>query len=195
MNVLHLIAGQTLHLLNFIFGNLEHQLVVNLQRHSRSQSAFDHRSIDPDHRHLDQICGSALQGCVDGSSLGKSAEICVFAIDIRNGPNSPEQGSNFLFAAGLVESLVDEFTHAAVLLKVSVDESFRLRGLDPKILRQSKWRKPINNPEIYDFSLAPVVGADHEGGHSKYLRCSKGMDVIATTECLDQQRIIGEMSQ
>src|SRR2546427_10205630 len=120
---------------------------MDLQSHSGFQSAFDNRRVDSDHRHLDQIGCGALQGRIDRGSLGKAPEICILAVDIWDWPHSPEQRLNFLFAAGLVESLVDEFSHAAVLFKIGIDEPLGFGGHDAKGLREPEWRKPVKESQ------------------------------------------------
>src|SRR6058998_1482909 len=120
-----------------------HSLLPELRRPIRREPAesfgisatFDNRSVDSDHRHLDQIGCGALQGRIDRGSLGKAPEICILAVDIWDWPHSPEQRLNFLFAAGFLESLVDELTHTAVLFKIGIDESLGFGGLDAKVLR------------------------------------------------------------
>ena len=69
---LHLFEHNFLHLL-FLFGiNTEVEFVVHLQYHLRA-NAFELESVvDIDHRHLDDVGGSALDRCIDGISLGKS---------------------------------------------------------------------------------------------------------------------------
>ena len=135
MHVLHLLPNERSHHVTLFFRDLEDQFVVHLQGHSGFQSTFDNRRVDSDHRHLDQIGCGALQGRIDGGSFGKAAEICILAVDIWNGPHSPEQRLNFLFAAGFVQCFIDEFAHAAVLFKIGIDESLGLGGLDAKVLR------------------------------------------------------------
>src|SRR2546426_12392724 len=101
---------------------------MDLQSHSGFQSTFDNRRVDSDHRHLDQIGCGALQGRIDGGSFSKAPEICILAVDIWNGPHSPEQRLNFLFAAGFVPWFFDEFSPPPVLFKKSIDESPWLGG-------------------------------------------------------------------
>ena len=63
---------------------------MDLQNHTCLETALGELSIDDDHGQLDEVGRRALQGCIDSSALCKSALVGVAALDIRNGPDTPE---------------------------------------------------------------------------------------------------------
>src|SRR6266849_6380383 len=157
------------------------------------QSALQNRRINPDHGNLNQVRRGALQGRVDRGSFRKSPQVVVLAVDVWNWAHASEQSLYSPVAASFFERAIDEGPHPAVFFEIGLNKSLRLRSLDPEILRQSKRRKSINNAEVHDLRLSPVVGRHHERRHSENLRSGERVDVVATPESLDQQRVFREM--
>ena len=125
----------------------------------------------------------------------KSALVRVLAVDVRNRPHASEQSFHFQIAACFFQSLVDEFPDTAILLEISRDKLLRFGGFDAQILRQPKRREAIDNSEVHDFGLAPMIGSDHQRRNSEHLRSSQRMNIVATTIGLNQQRIVREVRQ
>src|SRR5262249_58172861 len=90
---------------------------------------------------------------------------------------------------------VDEGAHPTVLFEIGVDEAFGFAGFDPEVLRKPERGEAVDDPEVYDLRLTAVVRCNHQRGHSKDLRGGEGVDVIATAERFDQQRVVREMGE
>src|SRR4051812_5367737 len=161
MDVFHLLPNQGARGLKFFLWDFEDQLIVDLKGHTGLQALFPQSGIDPDHRDLDQVSGRALQWSVYRSAFGEPALIGIFAIDIRDWPDPSEKSCNFLIAAGLFQSVVDERAHAFVLFKIGVDELLGFSGLDPKSLREAGCRESIDNSEVHDLGLAAMISGNH----------------------------------
>src|SRR5262249_54870114 len=106
-----------------------------------------------------------------------------------------EQCLYLLFAPCLVERAIDERPHAAVLVKVCVDELLGLGRLNAKVLRKSEGREPVHNAEVHNLGLPAMVGGDHQRRQAKHLRGGGGGDVITPPVCLHQKRIFGKMRE
>ena len=110
--------------------------------------------VDANHRDLDQVGRGALQRRVDRGALGKTAQVEVLAVDVGDRPHPAEQRRDFLIAARLLQRAVDELAHAAVLLKISVDEVLGLLGVDANLLRQPEGRQSIDDAEVHRLGAA-----------------------------------------
>ena len=67
--ILHLFEHDALHLLFFFWINGEVQFVMHLKDHLATDALGLEALMDADHRHLDDIGSSALNGGVDGVTL------------------------------------------------------------------------------------------------------------------------------
>src|SRR5580692_2550466 len=168
---------------------------MNLQGHAGFHATVAQHGVDADHGDLDEVGSGALQRGVDGGTLGEAALVRVFAVDVGDGADAAEQRFYLHVAAGFVERLVDEGAHALVPLEICRDELFSFGGLDAELLRESEGREAVDDAEVYDLGLAPVVGCDHEWGHAEDLRGGQGVNVVATAVGFDEQRIARKMGE
>ena len=82
-SVLHLREDDVLDLV-FLFGiDAEVEFVVYLQDHLRADALLTEAIVDANHRHFDDIGSGALNGCIDGITLGKATNGGVGRVDIR----------------------------------------------------------------------------------------------------------------
>src|SRR5262249_49922136 len=114
---------------------LEEQFVVDLEQHARLEAAGTKLVIDADHCQLDQIGGGALKRGVDGGAFGEAAGGGGLGGDIGNGAHAAKQSPDPVLSPCLFQHLIDEASHALVLLEIRVDELLGLALLDAKLLR------------------------------------------------------------
>src|SRR3954454_19796873 len=130
---------------------------MHLQRHSRLQVTFENRCVDANHCQFDQIGGVALEWSIDRGALCESAQVVVFAVDIRDGANAAEERLHAAVATRLLQSAINEGSHASVLLEVRVNKLLGFGRFDSKILREPKWREAIHDSEVHNLGLTAMV--------------------------------------
>src|SRR5947208_16870132 len=123
---LHLIADDAHDVWRLIFWNLEQQLVVNGQDHTRVRPGLQRR-MDVDHGPFHDICGGSLNGKVDGNPLGGRTHLPVAAGQLRHEAPPAVHRPDDAARARLFEKAVDERADAWKTGEVCVDEF--LRGL------------------------------------------------------------------
>ena len=102
------------------------------------------------------------------------------------GRTRPNKVFTFMFPPRFFQSLVDERPHAAVRLEIIGDELLGFARLNPKLLRKSERRKPIDDAEIHDLGLTPVIRRDHQRRNAEYLRGGQRVNIITALISLDQ---------
>src|SRR3954471_15974552 len=168
---------------------------MNLQRHSGCKAALAEVRVNANHGNLDQIGCRSLEGRIDGGALRKAALVRVLAVDVGNRADSSEERSYLHVAARFFERLIQEPSDACVFFEVVADKLLCLAGRDAELLRESEGRQTVDNAEVHDLGLAPMIGRDHERRDTEYLGSCQGMDIVAAAECIHQQAIAGKVRQ
>src|SRR5687768_10937241 len=95
---------------------------MHLQEHLRSYSSVTKRAVDPDHRHLDQVGGRALDRRVRGGSLSERADVEVPVADLGDVAPAAEQRRDVSVGARMLYLRVEIRANARESLEVALDE-------------------------------------------------------------------------
>src|ERR1700692_534506 len=155
---------------------------MNLQSHSRFEVALANFSINTNHGQLNEISRRSLQRSIHGGALRKPPLGGVLAVNVRNRPDSTKEGFYILVATHLGKRGSNKSTHTRIFFKICINKFYFFARLDTQLLRQSKWRQTVNDPEVHRLRLAPVIGSNHQRGHTKNLRRGQSMNIIATAK-------------
>src|SRR5277367_3059846 len=195
MHVLHLLANQRPHHIQFFSRNFKHKFVVDLQGHARFQFPLTESGVNANHGDLNEIGGGALQRRVDGGALGESAKVGIFAVDVGNGADATEESFDFAFAADFFERGVNEFAHAGIFFEISVNELLAFGGRDAETLCKSASGEAVDDAEVDDFGLAAMIRRDHQRRHAEDLRSGERVNVVTASVGFEQQRVTGIVRQ
>src|SRR5207248_1971005 len=117
---------------------------------------------DPNHRQLNHIGRSTLQGSVDRGTFREISGRGNAAVHVGNRAATPEQTYGHAGAANLGDGVIDETAHTRVALEVSTNVQFGFLAIDSQLLRQSERRLPVDDPEVDGFRIAALLGRDHQ---------------------------------
>ena len=147
------------------------------------------RSVNADHRHLDDVRVRPLHDEVDGEALAERAGLAVSGSDLRNGPAPPEQRRHVAVPRRLLDRPRDERPGLRETREIRVDVLLGLVARDLEVLRKTERRDPVDDPEVDHLRDRPFsrrqlrrVLAEHLGGG-----CT--VDVLAARKRLFQLRL------
>ena len=104
---LHLILNQRECPLKFLLRDLKDQFIVDLHDHLGGETQFFDPVLDPNHRHLDDICCCSLKGRIDRHPLGGLPNRRIGRVDVRQIAAPMEKGGHITFLSGLLQTLFD----------------------------------------------------------------------------------------
>ena len=145
------------HLLLFGFVAVEHQFVMHLKNHPRTESKQFELVEDTNHGNLNHVGGCALDGHVDSVALGKVASRSIAGIDVGQIAAAPEEGLGVAMLTGKGNVGVDVVFDVGVLGKVFFNQ---LRGLfagNAELLAETKGADAVDDAEIDGLGVAAQV--------------------------------------
>ena len=116
--------------------------------------------VDVDHCLFDQVGGGTLDGRVHRSTLGKLAHVVVFADDIRQRPDAPQQGAGAPGFPRLGNGLIHKTFNTRVARKIMINICFGHFLTYFKLPGKAKSAHAVNNAEIDSLGLTPEFVGD-----------------------------------
>ena len=186
---LHLMLHQLLYLLNLLPRNIEEELVVHLQRHSRLKLFFPETAVDADHGNLDQVRRGTLQRSIHRCSFRKAAQIRIAALHIGDRANPAEERVDPLFSARLFKQPIDVAAHSAVACEVCFDVEPGYVLLNAQLLRQSKGGDSVHDAEIDGLGTITRLFVHRCGRNAVGFKVNLGQNEIAFHDLLTDVNI------
>ena len=181
----HTPLDQLAHLVELGGDDVEYQFVVHLHYHARAQSAPLHLGEYPHHGHLDDVCGSALDGGIDGIALGIRPHGRAARRDVGQIAATPHAGQGIPLLAGLDNRPVQILAYVGIGGEISVYQLLGLGTGYAETLAQPEGRDTVDDAEIGRLGVAALVVCDLGERHAIYLRGRDAVDVVAAQETLD----------
>ena len=116
--------------------------------------------VDLDHGHLDDVCGGALHGGVDGGAFGGLAALAVAAADFRQVEAAAEQGFHVALFRGLGAGFFHVAFYAGVAFEVQVDVVLGFLARQAQLFGETKGAHAVDQAEVDGLGVAAVVVAD-----------------------------------
>src|ERR1039457_917448 len=128
---------------------------MHLQNHAGPEGPLGELTVDGDHCQLDEVGSRALQWCVDGCALCKSALVRIAALDVWNGSHTPEHRPHRALSPRLIQCLLYKRSNACVALEIPLDISLGLRLRNAQLRGEPERRDPVDNAKV-DGLRAPA---------------------------------------
>src|SRR5581483_1350099 len=189
----HLRADERGHLVGLFRGDVEEELVVDLEGHAGAEIAAADLGVDADHGEFDEVGGGALQRCVDGGAFGKAALVGIAGVDVRDGADAAERGAHGLRAASLVKGGFDEGGDAFVAVEVFVDVVAGGALVDGELRGEAEGRDAVDNAEVDGLGAGAGLFAHGGGVDFEDLGGGEGVDVFASAVGVEEERVLREV--
>ena len=124
---------------------------MDLQKHARCNTCLFKGGVDTQHGHLDNVSGGALNGCIEGGTLGVFAGNAVIGKKFRQVAASSEKRGGVAFISSFSNDVIEVAFHTTKTLEIVFHDAFRLALRDTELLRKTKGRQTIHKTVGHGF--------------------------------------------
>ena len=142
-----------------------------------------------DHAEFYQVSRCALHRRIDGLAFGTAAPWPVRRADFGQVQAPAKHGLDITGLPCALAGFVHVTLDARITLEVTLDVIARGRVVDRQAARQTKCTHAINQAEVDDFGVTPLLTADLARRHAEHLGCGGAVDVHALGEGAQQRRV------
>ena len=192
-NALHSLLDDALDRLELAVERVDDNLVVHLHNHLRGDALGPEAALYLDHRELHNIGGRALNGGIDGVTLGDATHRAVRRCDVTKLAAATKHSLDIATLRGTRNSTIHICLDAWIRGEVVIDKLLSVAVGDVEPLGKAKGRDAIYDAEVGGLGAATLV-ACHLAGLLAIEACGSGrVDILAIEEGADECLVATEV--
>ena len=166
---------------------------MDLQQQPGGQSRLAQRGVHPDHRHLDDVGGAALDRGVERGPLRGLPELAVAAVQLRQVAATAQHRRGVAVLAGLIDDTLQIVPDPTEPGEVGIHLLLGLLGGDLELGCQPVGAQSVGQPVGHRFDPAAQFRGDLVDRHAERPRSDERMQVLAGVEGLDEALVLGQV--
>ena len=166
---------------------------MDLECHQALQLAAADLGVEAVHRDLDDVGGRALDGHVDGGTLGGLTDVAVAGADLGDVAAAAEERFRVAVHAHLRHSVGDVLLDSGILLEVGLDEGSGLFARDAFAEGEAVFAEAVEDAEVEDLGPASHLGRHLVQGDAEDLRGGRRVDVLVALEGADERGVLRDV--